>query len=197
MERATNVMFRGPSGRVITAMIRRSITFNPRGLKVRPGRVEGEIRRSLGDMNVCRLESERPRLLSNKRGREMTVTNVVTVGPGYVVFSRTATVLSPSKEGRMVGAVGELGGRRGVAALRVARFVRRTISTSEIVIVRGNGGLLRNAPGRIFDGVSALGGVNLSIPYVARLSGLLGSRKLSVESSVLAMSRVIVRLYRL
>ncbi len=184
-----NVIFRGPSGRLITSVIRRSITFNPRGLKLRPRIVHRHISRTLGSINVCRFGSSAPRRLSNKRGREVTVTNVVTLRPRYLILSRPATVLSPGKHTRVVGAILHLGGRGNVAIILVARCVRRTRGSSEILIVGSNGFVTSNAPGRVFEGIGVLGSIKLSIPRAARLLCTLGRGSVSIPASILKMRR--------
>lgn len=189
MERGIKLMLRGPSGRLITDIIRRSITFNPRGLKVPPGRVQREISSTLGTISVCSCHRRTPFGLSNNRGRHVTVTKVLTVRPRYVILSRPATVLSPGNHSRMVAALLGLGHRGGVAIILVARCVRRTILTSEIIIVSTKGVLARNAPRRIFSRTRLLGGRHLSIPRTARLTCELEKYKIGFSGLPLGTRR--------
>lgn len=183
-----NVMFRGPSGRVITSVMRRSITFKIRGLNIPPRRYHEHISRTVGAINVCRRHLGTPRGLSNNRGRHITITKVVTVGPRYVILSRPATVLSPDNETRILRAVGGLGGRSNVAIILVARCVSRTIRTSEIIIVSNNRVIVSSAPRGIFTGISRIGSCKLSIPRTARLIREVG---LGPRGAILGTSRYI------
>lgn len=152
--------------------------------------------RDLGGAKVASCHCRSPGGLSNKRGREITVTNIVTVHPGYVVLSRPATVLSPGKQGRILRTIDSLGEQRKIAIVLVARCVRRIIRTSGMCIVSGKRIIVRKAPERVFSRIRALGRCELSIPRMALLTRRLRGTKISIPRKVLAARRLIGTLYR-
>lgn len=100
----------------------------------------------LGGGSIC------PNDLSNKRGRHMTVTQTLTVGPSVVLFSRPASTLSPRLAKRILGAVRRLTSR-GVAVTVIARRVTFTGSISSgILFVMSKGIRRRKADARVFRG---------------------------------------------
>lgn len=90
--------------------------------------------------------------LSKNRGREITVTETLTVGPRMVLFSRPASTLSPRVIKRMLSIVGSLMGRK-VAVIIMARRVKFTGGIdSEIVFVSRNMVIRSRSPERLFRG---------------------------------------------
>lgn len=155
------------------------------------------MRGDLHTINVLRHEGSSPGGLSKNRGREITVTKMVTVRPGYVILSRPATVLSPGKQGRIVRTMRRLQGRGGIAIVLVARCVRRIVSTSRMFMVSRKRIIVRNAPGRVFDQMSRLGGCHVSMPRIAVLTSTLVRGKIPLPGKVLEERRLISTLYRL
>lgn len=184
-------MFRGPSGRFINSAIRSSITFNLRGINVPHRRVIGQMTSTITTIGVTGFLSGRPTELSNKRGRQITVTKVITLSPSVVVLSRTAAVLSPRNHRRIVRAVRRVGRGRGLAIVSVARSVSRTTGTGHVFIVRTKRLAQVNSPRRVFDLNGRVVSVNLSVPFPRGLGCRLGERKLRIPRGCLARRKVI------
>lgn len=74
--------------------------------------------------------------LSNKRGRQVSVTETVLGSTPVIVLSRTATDISPRGRRRLRGTVQRLAGNGAV--LVVTRHLSAIHATSRVVILRGN-----------------------------------------------------------
>lgn len=133
--RNVNVIFRGPRSRLIAAILRSSITFNPRGLKLRHRLVNRHVISSLRTIKLTGLHRSSPAHVDNKRRRHTTVTNVLTVGPTVLMLSRPATVLSRSTHTRIVHVLSSLR-THNAAVIRIARRPSRAIRTSHVIRVR-------------------------------------------------------------
>lgn len=125
MERGMKVIFRRfrlfPRVAILRGIVRTPLRIG--GL---PGsRMGGSTRSLLGGMKLSSGRGMCPSGLSNKRGRHMTVTETLTVGPSVVLFSRPASTLSPRLMKRILSAVGRLTLRK-VAVIIIARRVNFT-----------------------------------------------------------------------
>ncbi len=139
-----------------------------------------------------------PFSLSNNRGHEITVTNMVTVRPGVVIFSRPATNLSPRNERRVVGIVGRCHGTFGTAIMVVSRDVRSvTRVTSGLLILSGNRIIVFSGARGVFTHNSRLHTVKLGIPVIAHIFSRLHRGKLGIPDSIFAMDHTIRILGRL
>lgn len=129
------------------------VALTPIRLGQRGGRATGtETLRLLRAINLSRGTSTFPDSLSNNRGREITVTHTLTVGPRVVLFSRPASTLSPRVINSILRIVGGLTGRN-VAVIIIARRVNFTERIKRhIVFVSNKCVIRRNAPARMFNG---------------------------------------------
>lgn len=128
------------------------------GVALTPGLIRGRASRRthrrtvtlLGAIKLTRGTSIVPHSLSNNRGRHITVTQSLTVHPGIVLFSRTASTLSPRVINSILRIVHRLT-RSNVAVILIARRVNFTHRiTAHIVFASTNIVRRRNAPSRVF-----------------------------------------------
>lgn len=168
--RGVKVMFRR-FGLFPRGAMGRGVVLTPMRLGLVAGsRTSGGTSRLLTHMNLPSGTGTCPSVLSNKRGRHVTVTHSLTVGPSIVLFSRPASTLSPRVMNRILRLVGRLT-RSNVAVIMIARRVKFTERiTAEILFVSSNGVRRRGAPGRFFTGP---GGPELG----SFLSGILWSTR--------------------
>lgn len=194
-------MFRGPSGRFISSILRRSVTFNLRGTRIPRQRIASGIGTTLRLIKLRKCRGHSPSDLSNKRGRQTTLTKILTLGPRVLVFSRTASVLSPGKHQRMLTRVGGLHSYKG-AIIVVARSIRRTTLTSHIVLVkypgkRGSAGaiLTRNDTQVVLASYNLLGRTKVLPPVTIQVCRSLGRTKVRLGQYPLAGRRLTRTLY--
>ncbi len=129
MQRGVNVIFRG-FGLFSRLSVVKGLAVNPVGLLNEAGRrTRTRNCRLLGVINLTRGTSTVPSRLDNNRGRHITVTHALTVGPRVVLFSRPASTLSPAVISRILSMVHALTGAK-VAVLVIARRVGFTHSIS-------------------------------------------------------------------
>lgn len=131
-----------------------------------------------------------PFRLSNKRGGEITVTNMLTVGPGVLVLSRPATNLSPGKQSSVLSRVTRLRGMEKVAVVLMSRDVRSvTGCTRELVMIGSKRVTCSSTPGTMFTRCERLRTVKLTTPRVACVVRTLGRGNLSMSMATAAISR--------
>lgn len=135
-QRNVKTIFRRPRSRVIAAIARSSITFNPRGLTVTRSSVSVHVTVSLSTISVDKRQRTSPAQVDKNRRRHITVTNVLTVGPRVLILSRPATVLSPRNHTSVVRVLSRLR-RRNAAVVLIARRHSRFIGTSHVVHLSG------------------------------------------------------------
>lgn len=101
--RSMNVIFRCPRRRLFRRAMTGSVTFNPRGRNYSRRRARGQMGDTVHFTKVsCRaFTRQSPFHLSNNRRHHITVTNIVTVRPSFLVLSRPSTKLSPIKQQRV------------------------------------------------------------------------------------------------
>lgn len=96
-----------------------------------------------------RRTSQCTRRFDNNRHRQVNVTETLVVGPGLVVTSRPISTLSISVRSRVLGLLGSLRARFGLACLFVSRsldMIRRVDSDVKIVCLNA---VIRSNPGSI------------------------------------------------
>lgn len=186
-------MFRCPRCRLFRRAITGSVTFNPAGVNGDNTRLRGTMGSTTEFAKLgSRLLRGSPFSLSNNRGEETTVTNIVTVGPRILILSRPATNLSPVNESILLDRVIRCRGRHGGAIVLMSRDVRSvTEITSGVVIVGGSGLIVFSGAGRIFSGKQRLRGVKLQMPRVAGVVLRLHRGNFGVPRKVLAISRTV------
>lgn len=138
------VMFRSPCSSLGPHVAIRSVVKRPLSIR---GLCEGEGRHHRGVLSLVRLINlgtrrtvHCTRRFSNKRHRHVKVTHTLTMGPGFVIYSRTMSTLSISVRTRIIGVFRRL--RRGlkITCLFVTRsllIMRRVSSQVTIVCLKG------------------------------------------------------------
>lgn len=119
-----NAILRSPSNRFVKLAINRSVTFTLRGDYAPRSRVRTVAHRTTRLINVRGRLNCTPRRLSNKRGRQIDLTNIVISRIGVLLFSRPLTGLSPTANGRTVRLVSRVRGGASAAILVVRRQLR-------------------------------------------------------------------------
>lgn len=155
------LLFRSPSSRLFSTSIHSSVTFNPRGVNLSPTRIRTQITRTTRVANVAPLLPQLPRRLSNNRGRVITVTKLLTVAPGVLLYSRPATDLSLHAHHHLVRFL-HGSARALLVSSRSLRFILRIYS--HILLVSRNHVVTSNLPGIIVNGRALVRQRNLRGP---------------------------------
>ncbi len=101
------------------------------------GRVRRHLMPVTRGLNVARLLGGCPCRMSNKRGRETTITHTLVAGPGLVLTSRPANTLSSGTDRRLLSLFDRVGGAKR-AVLVMARSIETTDGTDHILFVGSN-----------------------------------------------------------
>lgn len=89
-----------------------------------------------------------PRRFSKKRQRHVYVTHTLTLGPGFVVYSRSISTLSISIRTRILGLLGRLRTRFGLACVFVSRSLTIIGFVDSHVVMIGRNHVRRVNPTR-------------------------------------------------
>jgi energy-coupling factor transporter ATPase len=167
------MVFQNPDNQMVATIVEEDVAFGPENLGVPHDELKARVDWSLQQVGMIDHRTRAPHLLSGGQKQRVCIAGVLAMKPQVLALDEATALLDPLGRREVLDVVQRLNRDQGVTVVAITHRMEEAVEAGRVVVMADGSIELDGTPREVFGQVERLQALQLDVPPVAQLAGLL------------------------
>jgi energy-coupling factor transport system ATP-binding protein len=167
------MVFQNPDNQMVATIVEEDVAFGPENLAVPHDELIARVDWALEQVGMTAERKRAPHLLSGGQKQRVCIAGVLAMKPEVLVLDEATALLDPLGRREVLDTVQRLNREQGVTVVAITHHMEEAVEASRVLVMADGVIELDGTPREIFSQVDHLQTLQMDVPQVTQLAGLL------------------------
>ena len=114
--------------------------------------------------------------------------------PKCIIFDEATAMLDPSGRKEVMKTIKKLNKEDNITVLHITHFMEEAVEADRVIVMEKGKKILEGTPRQVFSKIDKLREIGLDVPYMTELSNLLSKEGIDIDSDILTVDEMVMKL---
>lgn len=197
IRQTAGMVFQNPDNQIVATIVEEDVAFGPENLGIDPQEIRKRVDESLKNVGIYELKDRQPHLLSGGQKQRVAIAGIIAMKPKCIIFDEATAMLDPSGRKEVMNTIKKLNKDENISIIHITHFMEEAVDADRVIVMEKGKKVLEGNPKDVFSKVSELKNIGLDVPYMTELSMELSKEGLSIDSDILTVDEMVMKLCQL
>lgn len=197
IRQTAGMVFQNPDNQIVATVVEEDVAFGPENLGIEPHEIRDRVKESLKSVGMYELKDRQPHLLSGGQKQRVAIAGIIAMKPKCIIFDEATAMLDPSGRKEVMKTIKRLNKDENITTLHITHFMEEAVEADRVIVMEKGKKILEGTPREVFSNIEMLRNIGLDVPCMTELSSLLKQEGLDVDSDILTVDEMVMKLCQL
>ncbi|MGX4601590.1 energy-coupling factor transporter ATPase [Faecalimicrobium sp. JNUCC 81] len=197
IRQTAGMVFQNPDNQIVATVVEEDVAFGPENLGIEPNEIRNRVEESLKSVGMYELKDRQPHLLSGGQKQRVAIAGIIAMKPKCIIFDEATAMLDPSGRKEVMKTIKRLNKEENITTLHITHFMEEAVEADRVIVMEKGKKILEGTPREVFSNIDMLRSIGLDVPCMTELSSLLRQEGLDVDSDILTVDEMVMKLCQL
>ncbi|MBO3444805.1 energy-coupling factor transporter ATPase [Clostridium sp. CCUG 7971] len=197
IRQTAGMVFQNPDNQIVATVVEEDVAFGPENLGIEPNEIRNRVEESLKSVGMYELKDRQPHLLSGGQKQRVAIAGIIAMKPKCIIFDEATAMLDPSGRKEVMKTIKRLNKQENITTLHITHFMEEAVEADRVIVMEKGKKILEGTPREVFSNIDMLRSIGLDVPCMTELSSLLRQEGLDVDSDILTVDEMVMKLCQL
>lgn len=197
IRQTAGMVFQNPDNQIVATVVEEDVAFGPENLGIEPHEIRNRVEESLKSVGMYELKDRQPHLLSGGQKQRVAIAGIIAMKPKCIIFDEATAMLDPSGRKEVMKTIKRLNKEENITTLHITHFMEEAVEADRVIVMEKGKKILEGTPREVFSNIDMLRSIGLDVPCMTELSSLLRQEGLDVDSDILTVDEMVMKLCQL
>ena len=197
IRQTAGMVFQNPDNQIVATIVEEDVAFGPENLGIEPKEIRKRVEESLKSVGMYELRDRQPHLLSGGQKQRVAIAGIIAMKPKCIIFDEATAMLDPSGRKEVMKTIKRLNKEENITTLHITHFMEEAVEADRVIVMEKGRTLLEGTPREVFSNIKMLREIGLDVPCMTELSSLLKEDGLDINSDILTVDEMVMKLCQL
>ena len=197
IRQTAGMVFQNPDNQIVATVVEEDVAFGPENLGIEPAEIRKRVDESLKSVGIYELRNRQPHLLSGGQKQRVAIAGIIAMKPKCVIFDEATAMLDPSGRKEVMSTIKRLNKEENISVIHITHFMEEAVDADRVIVMEKGKKILEGTPRQVFSKIDMLKNIGLDVPYMTELSKELNKEGLNIDSDILTVDEMVIKLCQL
>ena len=197
IRQSAGMVFQNPDNQIVATVVEEDVAFGPENLGIDPKKIRKRVEESLKSVGMYELKDRQPHLLSGGQKQRVAIAGIIAMKPKCIIFDEATAMLDPSGRKEVMKTIKKLNKEDNITVLHITHFMEEAVEADRVIVMEKGKKILEGTPHQVFSKIDKLREIGLDVPYMTELSNLLIKEGIDIDSDILTVDEMVMKLCQL
>ena len=197
IRQTAGMVFQNPDNQIVATVVEEDVAFGPENLGIEPAEIRKRVDESLKSVGIYELRDRQPHLLSGGQKQRVAIAGIIAMKPKCVIFDEATAMLDPSGRKEVMSTIKRLNKEENISVIHITHFMEEAVDADRVIVMEKGKKILEGTPRQVFSKIDMLKNIGLDVPYMTELSKELNKEGLNIDSDILTVDEMVIKLCQL
>lgn len=197
IRQAAGMVFQNPDNQIVATVVEEDVAFGPENLGIEPAEIRKRVDESLKSVGIHELKDRQPHLLSGGQKQRVAIAGIIAMKPKCIIFDEATAMLDPSGRKEVMSTIKRLNKEENISVIHITHFMEEAVDADRVIVMEKGKKILEGTPRQVFSKIDMLKNIGLDVPYMTELSKELNKEGLNIDSDILTVDEMVMKLCQL
>ena len=197
IRQTAGMVFQNPDNQIVATVVEEDVAFGPENLGIEPAEIRKRVDESLKSVGIYELRNRQPHLLSGGQKQRVAIAGIIAMKPKCVIFDEATAMLDPSGRKEVMSTIKRLNKEENISVIHITHFMEEAVDADRVIVMEKGKKILEGTPRQVFSKIDMLKNIGLDVPYMTELSKELNKEGLNIDSDILTVDEMVMKLCQL
>lgn len=197
IRQAAGMVFQNPDNQIVATVVEEDVAFGPENLGIEPAEIRKRVDESLKSVGIHELRDRQPHLLSGGQKQRVAIAGIIAMKPKCIIFDEATAMLDPSGRKEVMSTIKRLNKEENISVIHITHFMEEAVDADRVIVMEKGKKILEGTPRQVFSKIDMLKNIGLDVPYMTELSKELNKEGLNIDSDILTVDEMVIKLCQL
>ena len=197
IRQTAGMVFQNPDNQIVATIIEEDVAFGPENLGIEPVEIRKRVKEALTSVGMYELKDRQPHLLSGGQKQRVAIAGIIAMKPKCIIFDEATAMLDPSGRKEVMNTIKRLNKEENITIMHITHFMEEAVDADRVIVMEKGKKVLEGTPKQVFSKVEKLKSIGLDVPYMTELSNLLNKEGIDIDSDILTVDEMVMKLCQL
>lgn len=197
IRQAAGMVFQNPDNQIVATVVEEDVAFGPENLGIEPAEIRKRVDESLKSVGIYELRDRQPHLLSGGQKQRVAIAGIIAMKPKCIIFDEATAMLDPSGRKEVMSTIKRLNKEENISVIHITHFMEEAVDADRVIVMEKGKKILEGTPRQVFSKIDMLKNIGLDVPYMTELSKELNKEGLNIDSDILTVDEMVMKLCQL
>ena len=197
IRQSAGMVFQNPDNQIVATVVEEDVAFGPENLGIDPKEIRKRVEESLKSVGMYELKDRQPHLLSGGQKQRVAIAGIIAMKPKCIIFDEATAMLDPSGRKEVMKTIKKLNKEDNITVLHITHFMEEAVEADRVIVMEKGKKILEGTPRQVFSKIDKLREIGLDVPYMTELSNLLSKEGIDIDSDILTVDEMVMKLCQL
>ncbi len=197
IRQSAGMVFQNPDNQIVATVVEEDVAFGPENLGIDPKKIRKRVEESLKSVGMYELKDRQPHLLSGGQKQRVAIAGIIAMKPKCIIFDEATAMLDPSGRKEVMKTIKKLNKEDNITVLHITHFMEEAVEADRVIVMEKGKKILEGTPRQVFSKIDKLREIGLDVPYMTELSNLLIKEGIDIDSDILTVDEMVMKLCQL
>lgn len=194
IRQSAGMVFQNPDNQIVATVVEEDVAFGPENLGIDPKEIRKRVEESLKSVGIYELKDRQPHLLSGGQKQRVAIAGIIAMKPKCIIFDEATAMLDPSGRKEVMKTIKKLNKEDNITVLHITHFMEEAVEADRVIVMEKGKKILEGTPRQVFSKIDKLREIGLDVPYMTELSNLLSKEGIDIDSDILTVDEMVMKL---
>lgn len=194
IRQSAGMVFQNPDNQIVATVVEEDVAFGPENLGIDPKEIRKRVEESLKSVGMYELKDRQPHLLSGGQKQRVAIAGIIAMKPKCIIFDEATAMLDPSGRKEVMKTIKKLNKEDNITVLHITHFMEEAVEADRVIVMEKGKKILEGTPRQVFSKIDKLREIGLDVPYMTELSNLLSKEGIDIDSDILTVDEMVMKL---
>ena len=197
IRQVAGMVFQNPDNQIVATVVEEDVAFGPENLGIEPAEIRKRVDESLKSVGIHELRDRQPHLLSGGQKQRVAIAGIIAMKPKCIIFDEATAMLDPSGRKEVMSTIKRLNKEENISVIHITHFMEEAVDADRVIVMEKGKKILEGTPRQVFSKIDMLKNIGLDVPYMTELSKELNKEGLNIDSDILTVDEMVIKLCQL
>ncbi|MEG1870929.1 MAG: energy-coupling factor transporter ATPase, partial [Peptostreptococcaceae bacterium] len=197
IRQTAGMVFQNPDNQIVATVVEEDVAFGPENLGIEAKEIRKRVDESLKSVGIYELKDRQPHLLSGGQKQRVAIAGIIAMKPKCIIFDEATAMLDPSGRKEVMSTIKRLNKEECISVIHITHFMEEAVDADRVIVMEKGKKVLEGTPRQVFSKIDMLKNIGLDVPYMTELSKELNKQGLNVDSDILTVDEMVMKLCQL
>lgn len=197
IRQTAGMVFQNPDNQIVATIVEEDVAFGPENLGIPSEEIRKRVEESLKSVGMYELRDRQPHLLSGGQKQRVAIAGIIAMKPKCIIFDEATAMLDPSGRKEVMKTIKRLNKEEDITTLHITHFMEEAVEADRVIVMEKGKKILEGTPREVFANIELLKEIGLDVPYMTELSSELKKEGLDIDSDILSVDEMVMKLCQL
>ena len=197
IRQTAGMVFQNPDNQIVATIVEEDVAFGPENLGIEPSEIRKRVDESLKSVGIYELRDKQPHLLSGGQKQRVAIAGIISMKPKCIIFDEATAMLDPSGRKEVMNTIKRLNKEENISVIHITHFMEEAVDADRVIVMEKGRKVLEGTPKQVFSKIDKLKEIGLDVPYMTELSRELNKEGLDIDSDILTVDEMVMKLCQL